>query len=54
MMVLGELHLGIGPELLPTITPVIMVDHIIFIVMVIKEVGIGLTTDNFLHITILD
>ena len=52
-MLLVEVDLGIGPDLLPPIIQVIMVDHIIFIVMAITELGIGLTPANFLHITMV-
>ena len=51
---LGEVDLGTGPDLLPPIIQVIMVDHMIFIVMVITNVGIGITSVNFLHITMVD
>ena len=49
-MVLVETDLGLGPTLLPLIIQLIIVDYIVFIIMVIKEVDIGLTQDNFLHI----
>ena len=35
LMVLGEVDLGLGPALLPPIIQVIMLDHLVFIVMVI-------------------
>ena len=47
LMALGEVDLGLGPALLPPIIKVIMVDHLVFIVMVIPEMEIGLTTANF-------
>ena len=51
---LEEVDLGIGPALLPPIIYVIMVDHLVFIVMVITEVDIGITPANFLHINMVD
>ena len=54
LMELGEVDIGIITALLPTIIQVILVDHMVFIVMVITEVDIGITQANFLHITILD
>ena len=53
-MALGEIDLGIVPALLPPIIQLIMVDHLVFIVMLITEVGIGLTSAKFLHITMVD
>ena len=46
--------IGLGPTLIPPIIQVIMVDNLVFIVMVITEVGIGLTPNNFMHITMAD
>ena len=43
LMVLGEVALGLVPSLLPPVIQMVMVDHLIFIVMVITYVGIGLT-----------
>ena len=54
LMVLVEVDLGIQPDLLHPIIQVIMVYHLVFIVMVITEVVIGLTPDNFIHITMVD
>ena len=54
LMALGEADLGLISALLPPIIQVIMIDHLIFRVMVIKEVGIGNTPANFLHITMVD
>ena len=54
LMALGEVDIYLGPSLIPRIIQVIMVDHLIFIVMVITEVGIGLTPTNFMHITMVD
>ena len=54
LVVLGELDLGFGPARLPPIIQVIMLDHLVFIVMVITEVGIGITPASFMHITMLD
>ena len=53
-MALGEMDLGIVPALLPPIIQLIMVDHLVFIAMAIKEVYIGLRPDNFLHITMVE
>ena len=52
-MVLVEVDLGLGPVLLPPVIHVVMVDHLVFIVMVITEVDIGTTQDNFLHTTMV-
>ena len=54
LMMLGEVDLGLGRDLLPPIIQGIMVDHLIFIVMVITEVGIGITPENCLRITMVD
>ena len=54
LVALGELDLGFGPARLPTIIQLIKLDHLVFIVMVITEVGIGITPANFLHITMVD
>ena len=51
---LVEVGIGIGPALLPPIIYVIMVDHLVFIVMVITEVEIGIKPEILLHITIMD
>ena len=53
-MALVEVDLGLVPPLLLPIIQVIIVDHLVFIVMVITEVVIGLTPANFLHIIMLD
>ena len=46
-MELGEVYLGLGPTILPTIIQIIILDHLVFIVMAIKEVGIGITPECF-------
>ena len=46
----GEMDLGLGPNLIPAIIQVIMIDHLVFIVMVETEMGIGFTLANSLHI----
>ena len=51
LMELIEVYLDLGPSLLSTIIEVIMIDHLVLIVMAIAEVGIGLTPEYFLHIT---
>ena len=51
---LGEVYIGIRPTLIPPIIQMIMVDHLIFIVMAITDVGIGITEENFPHITMMD
>ena len=53
LMVLGEVDLGLEPALIPPIMQVSMADNLIFIVMVITEVGLVLTPDHFLHITMV-
>ena len=53
-MELLEVDLGLGPDLLHNIITVIMVDHLVFIVMLITEVDIGITPDNFLRITMVE
>ena len=50
LMALVEVDLGLGPSLLPPIIQMILVDQLVFIVMVKKEVDIGITPENFLHI----
>ena len=47
-----EVDTGLRPALLPPIIKLIMIDHPIFIVTGIKEVGVGITSANFLHIYI--
>ena len=54
LMSLVEVDPGLGPALLLPIIQVIMLYHMVFIVMVIKEVEIGITSDNFLHTTMVD
>ena len=54
LMAFGEIDLGLRQDLLPSIIKLIMVDHLIFLVWLITEVGIGLTPENFLHITMVD
>ena len=54
LMMLGQVDLGIGLALLPPIIQVIMVYHLVLIVMAITEVVIGLTPDNFMHITMVE
>ena len=53
-MTLREVYLCLGLVLLYYIIQVVMVDHLNFICMVIIEVGIGITSENFLHITMVD
>ena len=54
LMALVEVDFGLGPDLLPTIIQVIMVDHMGFIVMPIKEVDIGIPPSNVMHITMVE
>ena len=54
LMAFGEEDLCLGTALLPPIIQVIMVYNLVFIVMVIIEVGRGLTTANFLHTTMVN
>ena len=51
-MVMVEVDIGLKPDLIPPIIRVILVYHRVFIVMVMKEVDIGLRSVNFLLITI--
>ena len=53
-MAFVEMDLGLVPALLPPIIQLTMVDHLVFIVMLITEVRIGLTSAKFLHITMVD
>ena len=54
LMALGEVDIGLGPSILPPIIQVIMLDHLVFIVMMITEMGIGITPYNFLHRNMVD
>ena len=49
LMEVGEMYLGIGPALLPPTIQTIMLNNLVFIGMVIIEVDIGITPENFLH-----
>ena len=53
-MTLVEVDLGLRPAFLPPIIQVIMVYNLDFIVMFITEVCIGITSANFLHITMVE
>ena len=53
-MVMGEVDLGLIPEIVPPIIQVILVDHQVFIVKVMIEVGIGLRPANFIHKTMVE
>ena len=53
-MALGEVDLGLRPDLLPPIIQVVMVYYMVFIVVMITEVKICITPATFLHITIVD
>ena len=53
-MAMGGVDIGLRLALLPPIIEVVLVDHNIFIVMVITEIYIGLIPSNFLHKTIVD
>ena len=53
LMALRESDIGIVLALLPPNIQVIMVYHLCLIVIVITEVGICITPDNFLHITMV-
>ena len=48
-MVIGELDIGIRPDLIPPIIQVTLVYHQVFIDMVMAEVDIGIRTANFIH-----
>ena len=54
LMALVEVDLGLVQALLPSIIQAIRVYHLVFIVMLITEVVMGITLDNFPHITIVD
>ena len=54
LMTLGEVDLGFGPSILPPIIHVIMVDHLVFIVIEITELGICITPASFLHINMAE
>ena len=54
LMTLIEVDIGLGTDLLPPIIQVIMIDHLVLLVIVIIEVYIGMTSANFLHITMLE
>ena len=53
-MVLVKVDLGLGRAILPPIIQVIMVDHLVFIVMLIEEVVICITPANFMHIIMVE
>ena len=54
LMELGEVDLGLGPDLLPTIIQAIMVDHMVYIFRVIEEMEIDIKPVKFLHITMVN
>ena len=54
LMGLVEVDLGLGLSLITPIIQLIMLDHLVFIVMVIKKLGIVLTIAKFLHITMVE
>ena len=54
LMALVEVDLGLVLALLHSIIQVIIVEHMVFIVMVITGVGIYITPANFLHITMVE
>ena len=54
LMVMGEVYICLRPSLIPTIIQVILLDHWIFIVMVVTEIDIGLRPANFIHMTMVD
>ena len=53
-MALGEVDICLVPALLPPIIQVIMLYHDVFIVMLIKEVDLGITPDNFLQMNMVE
>ena len=53
-MLTVELDICLIPALIPLIIKAILVDHRIFIVMVMTKVEICLRSDNFIHITMVD
>ena len=50
LMIMREVDVSLIPSLIPTIINVILVDHWVFIVMVMIELYIGIITNNFIHI----
>ena len=54
LMTLGEVDICLRPSLLSPIIHVVMVDHMVFIVMVITKVYIGITSDNFMQKSMVD
>ena len=53
-MVLVEMGIGLIPDLLTPTIQAIMVDNLVFIVMLIREVSIGLTPAKFIHKAMVD
>ena len=49
LMVMGEVDIGLTPDLIPPTIQAILVYHWVFIVLVMTEVDIGLIPVNFLH-----
>ena len=54
LIVMGEVDIGPRPSNLPPIIQVVLVDHLVSLLMVIREVCIYLTPENFLPITMVD
>ena len=54
LIVMGEVDIGPRPSNLPPIIQVGLVDHLVSLLMVIREVCIYLTPENFLPITMVD
>ena len=53
LMFMGEVDIGLRPAILPPIIQVSLVDHWIFLFVVMREVYIGLRPTNFLHINMV-
>ena len=53
LMAMGEMDIGLRPSLLSLIIQVILVDHRVFILMLMKEMYIGLKPNKFIHITMV-
>ena len=54
LIVMGEVDIGPRPSNLPPLIQVGLVDHLVSLLMVIREVCIYLTPENFLPITMVD
>ena len=53
LMVMGKVDIGVIKSPLPAIIQMILVDHLVYLFLIIIYVEIGLIPDTLLHITIL-